>query len=138
MKIWNVPPLALHEIVRHVSDQNYRGNIIFKRHPEPDGKACIFTLTVRDSTGPGSRVSASGRRVAAACWHAHRDIMAAIFNRYPDARLKTALADYRGQSAFNMRFPATGYTNIGSAFNPVHLHRACNCARQPLRGMPDD
>jgi hypothetical protein len=79
---------------------------------------------------PYQRVSqspASGRhrRVAAVCWHGHRDFMREIFNRFPEARIKSALADYRGRMDFEQNYRSTAGTSNG--WN-VGYSRACVCA----------
>ena len=127
MKVWGVTAEEIREIVPTVSLM-YDGNIVFKREPEKDGRAVRFTLTVANSRDPGSRMSNTGRRIAACCWHGHRDIMLAVFAKNPDARVKTALADYKGMADFADKYPATGCTNIGSQANPLDIEDACNCA----------
>jgi hypothetical protein len=127
MKVWNVPAEELTRIVTTVSAERFDGNIRFKRTPDPVGRAVAFTLTVANSRGKGSRVGRGGRRICACCWHGHRDIMSAIFAEYPDARLQSAVADYRGRQDFEDSFEATGYANIGSQFEPLCHADACDC-----------
>jgi len=127
MKLWNVPEEELVRIVTEVSDNQYGGNIRFKRAPERKGRAVAFTLTVANSRAKGGRIGHSGRRVCACCWHGHRDIMQALFDAYPDARLQSAQADYRGKDDFEDSFEATGYTNIGSQMSPLYFRHACEC-----------
>lgn len=127
MKLWKVPADELVSIVTNVSDNLYGGNIVFKRFPEKDGRAIAFTLTVRKSAGPAGRRSNEGRKIATCCWHGHRDVMIAIFRDYPDARLKTAVADYRGEKDFEDRFEETGNDNIGSQMVPMCRADACEC-----------
>ena len=127
MKIWNVPVDAVERIVYKVSATQYYGNIRFKREPEPKGKAVTFTLTVADSRGLGSRIGQTGRRICACCWHGHRDIMQALFDAYPDARLQSAHADYHGKDDFEDKFDWTGATNIGSQMSPLLYRDACDC-----------
>jgi len=127
MKVWGVTVEEVRSAVA-VAALAYDRNIVFKREPEKDGRAVRFTLTVANSRNKGSRMSHTGRRIAACCWHGHRDVMLAIFARNPDARVKTALADYRGMVDFADKYPATGYTNIGSQCDPMDIQDACNCA----------
>ena len=127
MKLFTVPIESLSAIVRQISADNYADNIKFKSLAQASRNAINFTLTVCDSSAQGSRRSNKGRRIAAACWHAHRDVMSAIFSQYPDARLKSALADYRGAADFLDTFEATGETNIGSIAQPMRVDVACNC-----------
>lgn len=129
MRIWNVPADRLEEIVSEVSRNKYGGNITFKEMPASVNNRCLrFTLTVVDSNGDGARISPSGRRVAAACWHAHRDVFRAIFKEYPDARIKTSHADYRGEAHFDATFDATGNTPVQAAGGHRATFRyACDC-----------
>jgi hypothetical protein len=53
--------------------------------------------------------------------------MKAIFDLVPDARVKTAVADYVGKKNFYEKFEATGRTNIGSMVEPMEFRDACNC-----------
>jgi hypothetical protein len=127
MKAWGVTIDEVRAAVT-VASTKYDGNIVFKREPEKEGKAVRFTLTVWNSRNPGSRMSPSGRRIAACCWHGHRDVMKAVFAINPDARIKTALADYRGLDDFDAKYEDTGRTNIGSQMEPMDIEDACNCA----------
>lgn len=127
MKLWNVPIDEVTRIVTEVSDNHYNGNIRFKRAPERKGRAVAFTLTVADSRAKGGRIGHTGRRVCACCWHGHRDIMQALFEAYPDARLQSAIADYHGKDDFEASFEDTGDANIGSQFSPLYHRDACEC-----------
>lgn len=127
MKLWNVTADDLTRIVTTVSNESYDGNVVFKREPEQTGWAVSFTLTVANSRAKGGRRSNSGRRIAACCWHGHRDIMCAIFAEFPDARLKTAQADYDGRLDFEAKFECTGDTNIGSIVQPMSYADARDC-----------
>jgi hypothetical protein len=127
MKVKGISASELCAIVREVSGRDYDGNVIFKREPELIGNFLFFTLTVIKSANPGGKRSPSGRKVSAACWHAHRDIMQVIFNSNPDALLVTALARYDGKQDFEYSFPTTGETNIGSMYEPFYMQDACDC-----------
>lgn len=71
------------------------------------------------------------RRVAAVCWHGHRDFFRALFKVAPDATISTARLrrDKIRYSAdtFEEVFPETGYANIGSQFQPCNFQDACTC-----------
>ena len=116
---------AVEAIVAAVSHQRYAGNLTCETRFEgstKDGRHKVrFTLATQDSFGPGSRTSASGRHMPKASWHAHRDVMRAIFNADPRAFLHTALADYHGLAEFEAKFEATGDKNVGSMMNPVSM-----------------
>lgn len=135
MKAWNVTEEQIRDAARSVglgihSDWAGRGIV-------QDGRALRFRLAVdtgspRDAWGflPYQRATTwreSGpRRVAAVCWHGHRDFMRALFAVAPDMRLKTALADYRGADHFEGTYPDTAGT--GNEYN-VSYAQACNCHR---------
>jgi hypothetical protein len=127
MRIKGISSSALEFIVYTVSHLRYNGNIKFKREPERKGNFLHFTLTVHNSSGKGARRSNTGRRIAALCWHGHRDVMRTIFDNYPDALLITALARYDGAESFADQFEATGNGNIGSIARPCKLRDACEC-----------
>ena len=71
----------------------------------------------------------NGRAVKAACWHAHRDVLAALFDIAPEARVQSAFADYRGKADFREKFPLTAAPNVGSQIMPVRICDLCECHR---------
>lgn len=95
---------------------NRRGHILFRLLPTSDEYRKI-------STGWGSR----GRRVHAVCWHGHRYFMSHLFDKFPNAVLKTCLATYRGLNDFEEKYPDTGWDNVGSMIAPVFRREACKC-----------
>ena len=127
MRIKGITAATLHAIVREISTDLYAGNLIFKREPEASGRFLLFTLTVQKSADKGGRRSNTGRKIAAACWHAHRDVMRRIFEICPDALLITSLARYEGRADFLDTYPATGSINIGSIAAPFKIRDACEC-----------
>lgn len=127
MKVKGIDQDQLTRIVRAVSDSHYGGNIRFNREPERVGNFVHFTLTVRSSYNKGAKRSNTGRRIAACCWHAHRDVMIALFSENPDALLVTAMARYEGRSGFEALYPATGDVNTGSMAQPLYYADACEC-----------
>lgn len=86
-----------------------------------------FRLRVDSSRGPGARRSSSGRRTVAACWHVHRDVFGIIFGRLPQARITTAMADYKGAQGFRDGFLPTFDANVGNAFQHVRFGALCEC-----------
>jgi len=68
--------------------------------------------------------------VGAVCWHGHRDFMRAVFEREPDARIHTALADYHGAEDFERKYRDTN-KNIGSVMRPLRYGDACKCEAVP-------
>jgi hypothetical protein len=106
-----------------------------------DGRAWNFRLALdvsvkKDGYARYHRTSASyfgenkdgtRRKVASVCWHGYRDYMLEVFERDPDARIKTAWADYKGVQGFRELYPATGYRNIGPPIAPIAMSEACAC-----------
>ena len=127
MKIKGITEKTLRNIIDVVSLEMYDGNIKFKREPEQKGNFLHFTVTVNKAADPGGRRSHTGRRVAAACWHVHRDIMREIFDANPDAILVTAVVRYEGRDDFERKYRATGEQNIGSMAQPLYYINACDC-----------
>ena len=97
MKIKGINETDLRAALTDASDEFYNGNLQFRREPEKVGNFLYFTLGVKWCGGKGAHHTAH-MRTASACWHAHRDVMRAIFKRAPDALLVTALARYEGSA----------------------------------------
>lgn len=72
------------------------------------------------------------RKVAAVCWHGHRDFMIRLFELEPSARINTAFAKYHGIEGFEANYPATAGKQIGSAFEPCRYVDACECSEQDV------
>lgn len=108
-------------------DYTYGGNLRFKNGPTILGRRFRFTLTVNDSSGEGGRRSNTGRKIAAACWHAHRDFFRALYAINPKASIKSALAEYFDAEDFEENFEETGDRDIGSIMVPQIVREACEC-----------
>ena len=139
MKVWTtLTPDELRGIATEVGVRIYNDNPWTSGGIRKDGRAWNFRLALdtsvpkRDSGYKYQRTSSSGfnpdRRVAAVCWHGHRDYMRAIFERDPNARIKTAWADYKGAENFERDFPETGYRNVGSMMYPAFAKDICTCS----------
>ena len=128
MRIKGIEEIQLRAAVAIAGGLYYDKNLTFRREPKRQGGWLHFTLGVKNCRKPGAhRAAPSGRRTVAACWHAHRDVMRAIFNIAPDAILHTALASYLGSDSFEHEFPATGTANAGSIAQPIQRQRCCAC-----------
>jgi hypothetical protein len=140
MKIFDVPLQDLESIAREIgvtfegtdesnsAGSRARGRLIPDRS-KPSGSR------------PYQRVSASiafneGRKVFAVCWHGHRDFMAKVFARFPNARISTAFADYRGIADFDGKYIDTAHKNVGSMMYPVSAWSVCDCCEQYSYGPP--
>lgn len=102
-------------------NKRYGGNVIFKRTPEKVGRRYAFTLTVKSSKGKGGRLSHSGRRIAAACWHVHGHYFEALLSIAPEAEVVSA------KSVINQRGGNWRDSNIGSQMYPMMYSEACDC-----------
>ena len=140
MKLYGVENIQdLHEIMMTVSKGRYKNNLTFNRIEYGHGNSVNFTLRVKDSKSPGHRLSFSGRRLVSACWHAHRDFMIELFEKFPKSRLISALRDnqgykkttqgvtYNGKTDFYKKYPETECYNIGSSMTPLYMGDACDC-----------
>ena len=113
-------PRALVAHALREANYEYRGNLTVIETWQR-GSRNRFVLRVSNSRAYGARKSWSGRHIKAASWEAHRDFMAAIFARDPNARLQTGMAVYRGYHGFMREYPATGDRNIGSQMCPCTM-----------------
>lgn len=104
--------------------------------PSPIGLAVstrIYLLPAkrwqRVSSSAFSYSEALGRNrlVNAVCWHGHYRFLSELFKRFPNARVKSALSDWRSAADFAMRAEESGYTNVGSQFMPMQAREACLC-----------
>ncbi len=87
-------------------------------------------LTLRPAEGCTQRrcaVHGNHQRIAAVCWHGHRDFFRALLAITPDAVIISRVARYDGSEGFERTFEPTGDQNIGSRMNPVAHRDACAC-----------
>jgi hypothetical protein len=101
--------------------------------------AINFTLRVQDSKKAGHKLGrprfdlrtgetkGKQRRLVAACWHVHRDVMIEIFKLNPNANLKTAMAHYKNKESFYDLYPGTADINVGSQMYPITMLELCDC-----------
>lgn len=151
MIVTGITATQYREIVEKVSQTVYHGNLVAHvGHEYSSGRRFRARITAADSgatmfgparrdddtrlSAPGARKSASGRRLAAACWHAYRDVLAAIFDVNPDTRVYTAMATYRGRDDFYAQYPRTAHRDIGSMAKPAYMPELCDCSHH---GIPD-
>jgi len=125
MKIKNITPLQMMSAICAVN-KHYGDNIQFNRF-DVHTRSIDFTLRVKSSRGTGAKISSSGRRSVAACWHAHRDFMRELFEISPSAVLTSMHAKYNGLEGFNQSYLATADINVGSQALPVSFAQACGC-----------
>lgn len=128
MQVTRVPFDDFQRIVREVSEYLYDGNIAIKDYRLHNQNSTRYSVSLRaiDSRGAGTRTSASGRRGPYVSWEGFRDVLQAVFDKYPNARISTSLANYNGKDDFEAKFPATAYRVVGSMFNPVSFGELSN------------
>lgn len=102
-------------------NEKYGDNIEYKSGPEYRGNRILFTLKVKNSRGPGARISPHGRRLPAACWHIHGDFFDALFSINPKAEIKAM------QKTINIEGGNWEDSNIGSQVQSMRFSEACNC-----------
>jgi hypothetical protein len=122
MQVTGLSLTEFYRIVEKVSAETYRGNVIVADDAhELSGNRFVARLKVRDSHAYGARLSWTGRHMPAASWEAYRDVLTELFDRYPEARVRTVMATYRGKDGFEANYPDTAYVNIGSQMQPAYM-----------------
>jgi hypothetical protein len=135
MKIWGASEKEIRQAAAEVGIRLWDDE--YGRGPFKDGRAlrvrlCIDRLQPRNASGyaPFQRTGHRGRRLPYVCWHGHKRFMLALFRRQPEARIKTALADYHGRADFLLKHKGT--FGQGNGFNVAYGQR-CTCAQQAAR-----
>jgi len=131
MKVWG---LTAAEIQHAAASAGVR----LSDEPVKDGRAFRFTLRTHGPTTTGLPVKwgrrsrhqknkdGQYRRVpGAVCWHGHRAFMRACYRINGRARIKTSMADYRGQTDFERSHRDTfgSYSHWGSQ----PYGQSCDC-----------
>lgn len=110
-------------------NEKFDDNIRFKRI-EQTGKNIRFTLTVNNSKSKGGRIGHSGKRVAAACWHAHGTFFDSLLQEVNHNAL-IVIGDKKvyalGDNDELTVFGNWEDRNIGSRWMPLYYSEACEC-----------
>lgn len=122
MLVSGLSEFGLLSVVEKLSEK-YDGNIILKGEISRK-TANTFSLGLRGSVsgGAGTRVSLSGRRGPWACWHVFEHFSRFVFEKNPDAVVKTMLAHYTADN-FEQTYPQTDYM----PHNRRYWTELCNC-----------
>lgn len=81
---------TIKKAVRNVSER-YENNIIFKSGPKSISKNInSFAIRTKDSSGPGSRLSKTGRKFPAASWQVFGEVMEEVHKLEPNSWIITA------------------------------------------------
>lgn len=128
MLIKNVAEHQLYKAL-DVANEKFDGNLRFKRieragFTRAGREDWNVTLTVSSSKGKGARIGFSGRRIAAACWHAH----GAFMDNLPENAVIVVSGGRDGKMTL---YPGSPWVdrNIGSMMQPLYYSDACECER---------
>lgn len=102
---------------------HYKGNLKLKdiRPLNTCHDRWRFTITVKSSKGPGASWDPiHDRRIAAACWHAHREVFQQVFRLAPKACITTCHGKLYHGTPFED-------WNAGSILCPVMASERCHC-----------
>lgn len=125
MIIANTSKAAIVKALAKVNEE-FDGNICFRKFECLNNAGDRFSvrLTVKDSSGPGTKFSptqtrkdGSPRRIAAACWHVHGEFMDAL---NADAVITTLGMKIRPGDRWND-------WKVGSMFRPARASECCDC-----------
>lgn len=131
MKVKGITATSLCECIHAVNRKHLTK--IEPHFKKATGRFEVFTLrlgygiSARPSQNPFHKVSHSGRKLNAVCWHGHREVMREIFKIAPDAILVSTFARYEGREHFERTHGETGLRNIGSQVQPLMMQDACDC-----------
>lgn len=134
MKVYDVPLRDL-KLIADTLGIRFEGNETFTTK----GKVRVQgrLLPPHNKPNPYQRISVgwgnSGRKIAAICWHGHRDFMAKVFLHYPDARITSSrigAIDYNGEDEFNEKHEDTAYIQVGPRISPSYMCEACSCGKE--------
>jgi hypothetical protein len=134
MKIYDVSLADLERIAENIRAP--KTGISFQGSDISNGAGYRVQGALKPKSGyvnPYPRTSASyfyeGRRIAAICWHGYRDYLRAVFTEFPNARIVTVFADYRGLEGFENLYPDTAFTPLGAPIAGGYplACQACEC-----------
>lgn len=98
-------------------------------HVRPQGRRIAFVLRLLPER-KYQRVGNAGRKVAAVCWHGHRDFFRALFALNSAAEIRSHWVGgdihYTAEN-FERTYQDTGHANIGSMYQPLAYRDACEC-----------
>jgi len=119
MLIWHLSEAEIREAARLSRLAIWNDRYGWQGGIHPRGKAlsvrlCVDETQPRDEERllPFQKRSYHGRRLPYVTWEGHREFMRQAFKINPDARIKSALADYRGFADFLAKHPATRNRNL--------------------------
>lgn len=113
-----------------IVNKQYQGNVTWNREPEQNGRLVRFTLRVKNSKGPGHRLSfprafqgGKQHRMVSACWHVHGHFFEALFQVNPNAVVMTG-SDRKRITADSGNWQDR---KVGSRAYPMMFSELCEC-----------
>jgi hypothetical protein len=132
------------EAARDVASQVLGNELVFSELHSYSPTWHGIRLKVENMNLPGARrhshMFAMGyaphpRRSRFACSHAYGHLLVAVFERNPEARIHTAMADYEGFRDFLHKYPDVLDRNTGSQMLRIRYGDECSC---PSDEIPTD
>jgi len=112
VKIWGLTEGEIKECVK-LAGLTVWGDWTGEGELAREGRALHVRLCV-DKNGPRTngllpfqKLGYRGRKTPYVTWEGHREFMLVVFERFPDARIKSAIADYKGRDDFFVKHPHT-------------------------------
>lgn len=144
MKVYGLSAHDVIGIVDDVSERLYDGNLKVSRYNDKTHlhsvPKCSFTLGTKDesSMGVGYRFVGSSEIVPSdnACWHAHYDVLDAMFLKDPKIEVETMRAVYRITTFDNVSY-SSAFEVRGSIGNTLYYAPdmcACGLNAWPFEG----
>lgn len=99
MQAFDITSKTLHDVAR---DMGIR----------VQGDAGSFVLRPLAGSDQWRKIGHQGRRVNAVSWEGHYVFMERVLSIWPEGRIKSVVADYRGLQDFKQKAPGT-YTGTG-------------------------
>ena len=127
MIVSGVSAQDIRDVVAKLNASDYDGNVVIERLETLNRKDSRHALKLgtADSRKHGSRRAGSGRHGKWLCWHGFRDVVRAIMDVNPDAKVRSAAAVYDGSVGFERVYPSTAETNVGSWAEPAYMPELC-------------
>jgi len=139
MYVWNVTEDQLKELADDYGFIVKIGN--------PKGKAISFTLRlpheddrkpIADNVYRHKSITWSHERwTSSVCYHGHYDFLYDLFEKYPNARVKSVHASYT-HDTFLERARELAHKNIGSQMLPISMIESCDCGGYNGYGLRHD
>ena len=113
MKVWGLTEAELRSAVKEAGlvpwDDTYGSLGLTREGLALRVRLCVDRTQPRDEDGllPFQARSRDGRRLPYVTWEGHREFMRIVFRDHPEARIKSAVADYKNRADFWAKHPAT-------------------------------